>query len=210
MDPGTFAALRSNRAVMATAAAVVAIVALVGLARVTGIETPKPVITAGTAKASAAPTAIGVAPEQSLAPGETLVAPPVSGDPMMPHYSAPQPPPAAPNASEVEPAVAPPVAAPVERPRVRVAPRAEPQTPSFARGDPHPSSPLDTWPMPPERARARCETCGEVVVVTVWPDMSEVRVRFEDGRQRTLRAPAPSRWRVGDRVRLEQGRLVRD
>ncbi|MGE5096759.1 MAG: hypothetical protein ACM3SO_16605, partial [Betaproteobacteria bacterium] len=119
---------------------------------------------------------------------------------------APAPAPGAAAAPTPAPAL-PPTATknPAPHPKPRTAARAEPRTPSFLGGDPHPTSPLDTWPNP-----GRCANCGRVESTTTWPDMAEVRIRFEDGSTRTLRSAAPSPWHVGDRVRVEHGRILRD
>jgi hypothetical protein len=206
MNPG-IDALRTHRAFLAAAVAfavVVAVLAVVGLAHLLGWSAP----VAPTPMSVAAPgnQVAGSAAELGLAPGETLVAP-ANPDarpaPLMPRYSSPDPPPPAPSSTDDD-VQTPAQASPKPAARREPAP-AQPRAPSFARGDPHPSSPLDTWPNP-----APCERCGEVVAITTWPDMAEVRVRFEDGATRTLRSPTPSRWRIGERVRLEHGRLVRD
>src|SRR5512141_2431189 len=211
------AALRSSRAVVVSvviAAAAVTLLALAGLAKLIGWPLAKPVVSTPMSIASPGSQVAGSAAELGLAPGETVVVPADSASrpvPMMPHYNAPTPPMPAPAASEPQaeapaPQQAPaPAARPAERPQPRAAPRPEPRTPSFARGDAHPTSPLDTWPNP-----APCPHCGRVVATTTWPDMAEVRIRFEDGSTRTLRSAAPSPWHVGDRVRVEHGRLVRD
>lgn len=211
------AALRSNRAVVVSviiAAVAVTLLALAGLAKLIGWPLSAPVVPTPMSIASPASQVAGSAAELGLAPGETVVVPADSASrpaPMMPHYNAPTPPTPAPATSgppsEATAPRQPPAIAPAQRAMPRAAPRPEPRTPSFARGDAHPTSPLDTWPNP---APARCPLCGRVVSTTTWPDMAEVRIRFEDGSTRTLRSSAPSPWHVGDRVRVEHGRLVRD
>ena len=217
MDTG-IAALRSNRAVVAAvivAAIAVTLLALVGMAKVLGWIPPNRSLSTPMSMASPAGQVAGTAPDLGLAPGETLVAPVEQQPrpaPMMPHYAAPPAPLPAPKIQDREtPASVPPAAKPAvaaSRPaphaKSRMPEPAEPRTPSFARGDAHPTSPLDTWPNP-----APCERCGRVVSTTTWPHMAEVRVVFEDGSTRTLRSPSPSPWHVGDRVRLEHGHLLR-
>ena len=182
----------------------------VGAAAVAAIVTalqPKPVISrTDAAKAAKAGQAVSLPAEVSLAPGESLVTQPSSDDPLMPHYATPTPPPPAPKVAD-EPSAppAPPVASPA--PAARRAPRPEPSTPSFARGDAHPTSPFDTWPNP---SPAACANCGQVEALTVWPDMAEVRVRLESGAVRTVRTSVPPQWHIGEHVRFERGRLVRD
>ena len=170
---------------------------------------PKPVISrTDAAKAAKAGLATSLPAELSLAPGESVVKQQSTG-PLMPHYTAPAPPPPAPKVADQPTAPPVPPAVSSAAPAAKRTPRAEPQprTPSFARGDPHPTSPLDTWPNPPSAA---CDSCGQVEALTVWPDMAEVRVRLETGAMRTVRTSVPPRWHVGQRVRFERGRLVRD
>jgi hypothetical protein len=52
--------------------------------------------------------------------------------------------------------------------------------------------------------------CGRVTATTSYSDSWEVRVRFEDGNTRTFRYRDPPNLRTGQRVRLEDGRLLRD
>jgi hypothetical protein len=217
------AAVRSNRAVVVAvvvAAVSVSLLALIAIAKMLGWVTQR---TPATPMSMAAPAnqLPGTVPDLALAPGETLVAPanaPAQATPMMPHYTPPAAPPPAPAAGDAPPAAAgatapsavkpglktdvpPPVRAPRPAPRTVPVPR----MPSFARGDPHPTSPLDPWPNP-----VYCESCGRVVATTTWPHMAEVRVRFDDGSLRILRSPAPTPWHVGDRVRFDRGRLLPD
>jgi hypothetical protein len=192
--------LKTNRAAQAVAAALV-LAALVGIAKIVAAHSTKPIVTSKSAALNT-PAATPARPAQIvLAPNETLVAAPgKSVEPLMPHYSTPEPPPPAPAIPD------------------------QPQTPQAASAEafaaavepPAQMAPLPPAPLPaatlvmPSPAVAYCTQCGEVVVLTVWPDMAEVRIRFDDGSTRTLRTPVPSPWHVGDRVRLDQGRLVRD
>ena len=80
--------------------------------------------------------------------------------------------------------------------------------PRVGRGGDDGGSRSDVGPPQPRSQGKGAPT--EVIALTVWPDMAEVRVRFQDGATRVLRTPTPSRWRVGDHVRAEGGRLVAD
>lgn len=189
----------------------------VGAAAVAAVLTalqPKPIIArTDAAKAAKAGQASSLPPEASLTRGESVVQP--STDPLMPHYTAPAAPPPAPKVADEAPAAATAPAAPATpaapavsaAPAPKHAPRAERKLPSYARADPHPTSPFDTWPNP---APVACDSCGQVEALTVWPDMAEVRVRLEGGALRTVRTTVPPRWHVGQHVRIERGRLVRD
>jgi hypothetical protein len=70
-----------------------------------------------------------------------------------------------------------------------------PKTPAYARADPQQNV---------------CVNCGTVTAVVAYSDSWEVRVRFEDGATQTFRYRAPPDLRTGQRVRLEDDRLVRD
>ncbi|HUP98707.1 MAG TPA: hypothetical protein VM073_12225 [Usitatibacter sp.] len=194
MTPG-IEAFRSNRAVVASvilAAAAVTVLCLVQAARMMG----------WIPHAAPAPQQASATAGIDLLPGETLVegpaAKPARPDPLMPTYSPPTPPKPAP-AEEAPVAEAPPPAR-VERAAPR--PRVAPVPPVYARRDTHPSDAIDDWPR-----TAVCRACGTVTSITTWPDLWEVRVRFEDGASRTVRFPSLPRFHIGDRVRLENGRL---
>ena len=205
MTPG-IEALRSNRVVVASVvAAAVAFTALclVGVARLAGWA---PVAQAGTA-ANSPPAAPGI----DLLPGETLVEAPAAGprtEPLMPTYSPPAVPKAAPPASAEEaaaatgppPAVQPPIR--IERSEPARPPRPGPSMPQYARRETHPTDPMDDWPR-----SVPCRNCGTVTSITPYADAYEVRVRFEDGAARIVRFRSSPPWRIGDRVRLENGRL---
>ncbi len=192
-----FAALRSHRAVVISvvvAAVAVTAFALVGIAALLGWV---PGRLAGNSPSNIAPPGnpvVGTAADVALAPGETLVAPagnPAAPAPLMPHYSSPASPPPAPASRTVPEDSA---------TEARPAPVAKPQ-PKAASARPQPSQ-----ASPP----SACAHCGRVVSITTYPDMAEVRVRFEDGTSRTLRSDVPAPWRIGDPVRLEHGRLARN
>ena len=199
MDPQV-EALKANRTVVATvvvAAAAVALLALVGVARLLGwnpaAAPPAPPVIAGPPAPQVATAGV------DLLPGETLVEPastPPRADPMMPTYSPPAAPKPAPPA-EPEPVGKPPappvrVERPVERYPVPVRPR-------YA----HPTDPTDDWP----RSAATCRNCGTVTGIVTYSDAWEVRVRLEDGDGRVVRYRTRPPWRLGERVRLENGRL---
>ncbi|MEP7067787.1 MAG: hypothetical protein ABI789_01045 [Usitatibacter sp.] len=151
-----------------------------------------------------------------LLPGETLVTPadalkpaaiPATAPvPTIPKYSKPAPfePPksaAAPRKSYVPP-LAP---SPSSSPRPRYAPeppsRAAPARPAYNRGD-GPGTSFE------RSTRNICVNCGVVASIGSSGPGWEVRVRFEDGSTETLRYPDRPRLRIGDRVHLEDGRLV--
>jgi hypothetical protein len=78
------------------------------------------------------------------------------------------------------------------------------QSPSSARDPPRGTTP----------SRALCANCGTVASTTLHEDRRddtawEVRVRFDDGTRRVLRFPTDPGFRVGDRVFLSNGRLLR-
>jgi hypothetical protein len=182
-------AVRSSRVVVVSvvaAAIAVTACALVAIAVMLGwVGSKGPAITPASV-ASPGLQVAGTDPEAGLAPGETLVAPaapaPAKPGPMTPNYS----PPAAPRPAPTAPgAAAPAVKQPVPR---------APVTPTYAQ-----ARPRDGY----------CVNCGTVSTVTTYPDFWEVGVRFEDGSSRNVRYPTPPNLRLGDRVRLEDGRLNR-
>jgi hypothetical protein len=65
-----------------------------------------------------------------------------------------------------------------------------------------------------EQRRATCPQCGVVSSTAHHPAQTqhgawEVRVKFDDGTRATLRFPTDPRFRVGDRVTFNSGRLQR-
>ena len=65
-----------------------------------------------------------------------------------------------------------------------------------------------------EKRRATCPNCGVVSSTAYRPAETqrgawEVRVKFDDGTRATLRFPTDPRFRVGDRVTFNGGRLQR-
>ena len=150
------------------------------------------------------------APGVALLPGETVVtpepppataappspapaaAPPTAPAPTTPSYSRP-----APEVTPVprDPAPEPAARKPVARPAPATNPIPAPKAPVYARASPE---------------RTPCVQCGTVTATTAYSDSWEVRVRFEDGTTRTIRHRSPPGFGIGQRVRLEDGRLVRD
>ena len=156
--------------------------ALVGIGVMLGWVGDKPATSATPARPAPAAT------DALLSPGETLVAPAAapspSRAPLMPNYTPPKPPLPAP----AVPDAAPP---PPREPKKVVA---APVPPQYRR---------------PPAQDERCRNCGTVAAIATYPDAWEVRVRFEDGSERTIAYPTAPRLRLGDRVRLEEGRLNR-
>ena len=166
---------------------------LIAISVVMGWIGPAPVVPPVPKIVPAKPRIVQGSGELGLEPGESVVQPPA--DPTR------RPPPAPPRRSEAPrpPLLMPPYGKPATPPGPRELPQRR-----YAEV-PHPTDPNDPWPQP-----VTCGTCGTVHSITVYPDLYEVRVRFDDGARRTLRYQKAPRWRVGDRVRLENGRLVRD
>ena len=148
------------------------------------------------------------AAEMGLSPGETVVS---AAEMPAPPAKPEAPPPAITTA----PAATTPAKAPEpKRPRKphyaasrgvpgeSASPRPRSQSPAVAQLTPHPTDTGDRWPQP------ACGNCGVVHSVRVFPDLWEVRVRFDDGGHRTIRYSRPQHWHVGDRIRYEGGRLV--
>ena len=198
MRPETLSLIQTNRAVQLGIAAAV-ILALVGIAKLVGSHSSKPVVTLQPKGAAVAAAQARPATELSLE------------GPLMPHYSAPQPPAVGPTVPDQPQApaavVAEGLAAVAQRdaPMPMPEPLPQPQAPRFG-----PVAPGAVAAPTPAPASTSCPYCGEVIALTVWPDMAEVRVRFQDGSTRMVRTPMPTRWRVGDHVRAEDGRLVAD
>jgi hypothetical protein len=74
--------------------------------------------------------------------------------------------------------------------------------------------PAQAQAAPAEKRRATCPHCGVVSSTAHRPAETqqgawEVRVKFDDGTRATLRFPTDPRFRVGDRVTFNGGRLQR-
>jgi hypothetical protein len=216
-------ALRSNRAVAAavvTAAVAVTLLCLVGIAVMLGWA-GRQGATTPVGIASPAQQVAGTATDIDLVPGETLVEPatppraapataPSRPEPMMPSYGKPAAPRAAPRAPTPAPparAAATAIPAPEREPaQPPIRALAAPAPPQYARPVPHhPTDPDDDWPQ-----GAPCRACGTVTAIATFPDLWEVRVRFDAGGSRIVRFPTAPPYRIGDRVRLANGRLERE
>lgn len=118
------------------------------------------------------------------------------GDPLMPRYSTPQPPPPAPE-----------LAVPRE-------PAREPMNTAAAR--PAPAPPVERAPAPAVAAAAVAATravapeTGRVAGISYRGQVYEVRVRFEDGSAQTFRYRNRPFFEPGDRVRLDGSILTPD
>jgi hypothetical protein len=85
---------------------------------------------------------------------------------------------------------------------------------------PPPSPPTRVAPVTPNYSRAEvaarpdlralCVNCGTVESIRPVGDGWEVRVRYDDGSGDVKRYDQPPRLRRGDRVHVEEGRLLRD
>ena len=159
--------------------------ALLAIAYFLGWLTPgKPAPEA--AKAQAATTQSGVV----LLPGETLVAPP---DPVPPPATA------APPATKPAPA---PTTPRYNKPKPPVVARDAPPSRQYSREERRNSYDRST--------RSVCVNCGVVTSIARGDYDWEVRVRFDDGSREILRFYDRPRVQMGDKVRLEEGRLVAD
>jgi len=82
--------------------------------------------------------------------------------------------------------------------------RAAPSRPNYTRNEIAARAPNE------RSAENVCVNCGAIVSIgSSGPDW-EVRVRFDDGSSESLRYPERPRLRIGDRVHLEDGRLLPD
>ncbi len=160
-----------------------------------------------------------------LLPGETLIAPadspqlpaaqaqapkavlpPSAAQPTTPRYAKPAPfdtaKPAAPRKAP-SPIYPQPAAPASSADYAQVLPsRAAPSKPNYGRGDLPPATSFE------RSTRTLCVNCGTVASIGSVGGDWEVRVRFEDGSTETLRYPDRPRLRIGERVHLEDGRLI--
>jgi hypothetical protein len=151
-------------------------------------------------------------PGLDLLPGETLVAPADAPRPTTPSYAKPAE--SSKTAEPLKPAAAPRKAPPPIYSQTAPPPssttvaqvlpsRAAPSKPNYNRG----GVPYTSY----ERSsRELCVNCGVIASIAPSGDDWEVRVRFDDGSGETLSYPQRPRLRSGERVRLEDGRLVRE
>lgn len=202
---GEMAAARSHPAVivsMVVAAVAVTVCALVAIAWMLGWVPSKATVTTPASVASPGQQVAGTVHDIHLLPGETLV-------------TSPEPPKAAtPKASAEAAKPATPQFAKVPEPAPK---KQAPSRPAYAQSMPSraaPSSPANPRAEPPitsfERSsRSLCINCGTVASITFYSGSEwDVRVRFEDGSAETVRYRVRPPFRVGQRVRLEEGRLV--
>jgi hypothetical protein len=185
--------------VAAIAVAGCAVVAIAYMLGILGPHAPLPGPPISTASPAQQPA--GSAPGLVLLPGETLVTPEAAPAP------TPKPMAAAPQSPTSQPAA--PVARPALQPAPRPSPSAAPRpvTPSYARVAPMEAAQPQAPAAPVETV---CMNCGTVVSTGVSGDQWEVRVRFDDGTARLLMYPTPPPFRNGQKVRFEDGRLVRN
>jgi hypothetical protein len=143
----------------------------------------------------------GSAPDVALLPGETLVAPPEAPQPAIagPAKAAPR--------NAMPPIYAQPV--PPSSPSTTYSQalppsRAAPSKPNYTRNEVAAQTSYE------RSVENVCVNCGAIVSIgSSGPDW-EVRVRFDDGSSESLRYPERPRLRIGDRVHLEDGRLIPD
>ena len=222
---GQLSAVRAHPAVIVSvviAAFAVAACALVAMAYMLG-WVPLKAPSTPASMASPGQQLAGTAPGVALLPGETLIDNPESAPPPAPAASpAPQAPapPLGTKPGPVTPSYAPrrPDVAPAASPPVVT--RAEIATPAFTKTLPSraaPSAPTYLREEPPaaprsyERSiRSVCVNCGTIASIGSHAGDWEVRVRFEDGSSQTIRYPERPPLRAGERVRLEDGRLLPD
>lgn len=188
------AKLRSHPAVIAsivlasvavTACAVVAIAWMLGWVGRDAPPTPAAIATPGQQLA-------GTAPDMGLLPGEAVVTMP---EPPKSAIPAPAPAGAAVPPMTAKPAYAPPAPAAASPAPARPAYEERGET-THARIVPDVEGP--------------CVNCGAVVAIGRRGDFWDVEVRYDDGSRQTLRYPERPRFRAGERVRFEDGRLLSD
>ena len=186
------AAARGHPAVVAsivTAAIAVTLCALVAIAWMLGWVGTKGAPTSPASLASPGPQVAGTAPGVALLPGETLVT------------DEPAPKPVAPSTEKPAPAKSPEAAPPfttLASPPLPVI-RNTPATPNYSRAE-----------VAARPGRAVCVNCGTIESIRPSGDGWEVRVRYDDGSGEVRRYDDRPYLRRGDRVRLEDGRLLRD
>ncbi len=178
------AAARAHPAVVASivvAAVAVTAAALVAIAYMLGWLPARAALPTPVGMASPAQQAAGTASDVALLPGETVVSPPEAQKPAATAPTTPRPT----TPSYVKPQAS--SAKPAKK-----AAAALPKTASAS-------------------ARSYCVNCGTIAsVIPYGRGEWDVRVRFQDGSSETLRYREPPGLRAGERVRLEDGRLVRE
>ncbi len=135
-----------------------------------------------------------VAPEASQAPPSTPApAPSLEPRPTIPQYAKPAP------LAPAKPAIT------KTPPPVYTQPAAPTSSTSYAQVLPSRAAPAK----PTYTPRDFCVNCGTIASIGSAPSGDwEVRVRFEDGSTETLRYRDRPRLRIGERVHLEDGRLI--
>ena len=187
------AAARGHPAVVASivaAAIAVTLCALVAIAWMLGWVGTKGAPPTPASFASPGQRIAGTAPGVALLPGETLVTEEPAPGPLAPSSTKPAP------ASAKSPEVAPPFTTLASPPLP--ATRNTPSTPNYSRAE------------VAARPRGVCVNCGTVEWIHPSGDGWELRVRYDDGSGEVRRYDDRPRLRRGDRVRLEEGRLLRD
>jgi len=202
---GEAAAARAHPAVIASvvvAAVAVAACALVAIAWMLGWVPSRASVPTPAGIASPGQQVAGTVHDVDLLPGETLVAPPEAPKPAAPQYAKPL---AEPLKTTPPPYGRMPDSAAKKLPA--------PTKPSYAQTLPSRAVPQEAA-RPPltsyERAtRGICINCGAVAAITSHSDDEwDVRVRFEDGSSETIRYRTRPPLRIGQRVHLEEGRLI--
>ncbi len=201
---GEIAAARSHPAVIVSAvvaAVAVTACALVAIAWMLGWIPSKATVTTPASVASPGQQVAGTVHDIHLLPGETLVTPPVPPKAATPKASAEATKPTTPQYAKI-PEPAPRKQAPSKPSYAQAMPsRAAPAPPGFPRAEP----PITSL----RSSRSLCINCGTVTSIAGYSgDEWDVRVRFEDGSAEKLRYRTRPPLRIGQRVRLEEGRLV--
>ena len=197
---GEIAAARAHPAVvvsMIVAAVAVTTAALVAIAYMLGWMPGRSQLGTPVGIANPAQQASGVATDLALSPGESVVVPSEALPPSAAMPAAETPKPATPSYARPAPPAPKPALAPAKTALAKSAAKPPP---------PQPAPPKSSGP--PHRY---CVNCGNIAAITTYGRGEwDVRVRFEDGSQETLRYREPPPFRLGDRVRLEEGRLQRE
>ena len=186
------AAARGHPAVVSsivTAAIAITVCALVAIAWMLGWVGTKGAPPTPASFASPGQQIAGTAPGVALLPGETLITEEPAPKPIAPPAK-----PAPESAKSLE--VAPPFPTLASPPLP--ATRNTPSTPNYSRAE------------VAARPRAVCINCGTVEWIHPSGDGWELRVRYDDGSGEVRRYDERPHLRRGDRVRLEEGRLLRD
>jgi hypothetical protein len=202
---GEIAAARSHPVVIVSvvvAALAVTACALVAIAWMLGWVPSRAAVTTPASVASPGQQVAGTVHDIHLLPGETLVTSPPPPKAATPKAGPEAAAPATPQYAKIpEPAPRKPAASTPSYAQAMPS-RAAPSPPGYPRAE----APITSF----ERSsRSLCINCGTVASITGYSgDQWDVRVRFEDGSAETLRYRTRPPLRIGQRVRLEEGRLV--